>query len=162
MFVKKNAENLLSFRRVSHILRDNGAVLSHAIVPLAVLKSIAVSPTLETAPPMSKLTQPLCRTALMQAVYSLCVGKVFTLPTGHASVHEILLSILPDKTLIFIRGVMYQYILFTFYPYFKAPKTFCKDLFSGLCNVSIEFVYLLSLMVFLGLFPAYKGLKLLP
>ena len=62
----------------------------------------------------------------------------------------------------FKRGVMYQYILFTFYPYFKAPKTFCKDLFSGLCNVSIEFVYLLSLMVFLGLLPAYKGLKLLP
>ncbi|WP_444369613.1 hypothetical protein [Prevotella sp.] len=42
-----------------------GAVLSHAIVPLAVLKSTAVSPTLETAPPMGKLTQPLCRTALM-------------------------------------------------------------------------------------------------
>ena len=53
---------------------------------------------------------------------------------------------------------MYQDIFFTFYPYFN----FCKDLFLGLCNVSIGFLPLLSLMVFLGLLPAYKGLELLP
>jgi len=31
---------------------------------------------------------------------------------------------------------MYQYSIFTFYPYFKAPKNFCKPLFLRLCNVS--------------------------